>query len=188
MMRAVYGSTVLYPCDGNQTAKLVAEMATHNGILYMRTTRASTPVIYSPDEEFSIGGSKVLRQSDKDQATIVAAGITLHEALDAYEQLKGLGILVRVIDAYTVKPIDAETLIAAAEEAGGKIITVEDHWPEGGLGEAVLEVFSEVDAPLPQVVKMAVESMPGSGKPDELLEAAGISAHDIVEAVKVIVK
>jgi transketolase len=188
MMRAIFGSTVLYPSDPNQTAKLVAEMATHNGILYIRTTRASLPVIYSPDDEFPIGGSKVLHQSDNDQATIVAAGITLHEALDAYEQLKGLGITVRVIDAYTVKPIDAETLIAAAEEAGGKIITVEDHWPEGGLGEAVLEVFSEVDAPLPQVVKLAVESMPSSGKPDELLEAAGISAHDIVEAVKILVK
>lgn len=188
MMRAVFGSTVLYPSDANQTARLVAEMATHNGILYLRTTRASLPVIYTPDEEFPIGGSKVLRQSDKDQATIVAAGITLHEALAAYDQLSEMGITVRVIDAYTVKPIDAETLIMAAEEAGGKIITVEDHWPEGGLGEAVLEVFSETDAPLPQVVKLAVESMPSSGKPVELLEAAGISAHHIVEAVKILVK
>ena len=188
LMRAVYGSTVLYPCDGNQAVHLVAEMANHEGISYIRTTRAALPVIYGPDEEFPIGGSKVLRQSDKDRVTVVAAGITLHEALDAYEQLKSGGIHIRVIDAYSVKPIDSETLFVAAQEAGAKIITVEDHWPEGGLGEAVLEAFSEFDGPLPHVTKMAVESMPGSGKPAELLEAAGISAHDIVEAVKVLVK
>jgi transketolase len=188
MMRAVYGSTVLYPCDGNQTAHLVAEMANHGGINYIRTTRAALPTIYSPEEEFPIGGSKVLRQSDNDQATVVAAGITLHEALAAYEELKGMGINIRVIDAYSVKPIDSEMLYTAAQEAGAKIITVEDHWPEGGLGEAVLEAFSEFDGPLPHVTKMAVESMPSSGKPAELLEAAGISAHDIVEAVQVLVK
>lgn len=188
LMRAVYGSTVLYPCDGNQAAHLVAEMANHNGICYIRTTRAALPTLYSPEEEFPIGGSKILRQSDKDQATIVAAGITLHEALTAYEELKGMGILVRVMDAYSVKPIDSEMLYTVAQEAGAKIITVEDHWPEGGLGEAVLEAFSEFDGPLPHVTKMAVESMPSSGKPAELLEAAGISAHDIVEAVKVLVK
>ena len=188
LMRAVYGSTVLYPCDGNQAVHLVAEMANHNGISYIRTTRASLPVIYGPDEEFPIGGSKVLRQSDKDRVTVVAAGITLHEALDAYEQLKSDGIHIRVIDAYSVKPIDTETLFMAAEEAGAKFITVEDHWPEGGLGEAVLEAFSGADSPLPRVVKMAVESMPSSGKPAELLEAAGISAHNIVEAVKLLVK
>ncbi|GCF09382.1 transketolase [Dictyobacter arantiisoli] len=188
MMRAVYDSTVLYPSDPNQTAQLVAEMAEHSGILYIRTTREKTPVIYSPDEKFSIGGSKVVRQSDKDKATVVAAGITLHEALSAYEQLKGEGINIRVIDAYSIKPIDEETLFAAAQEAGGKIITVEDHWPEGGLGEAVLEAFTQIDAPLPQVVKLAVESMPTSGTSAQLLEAAGISAHHIVEAVKALVK
>ena len=160
LMRAVYGSTVLYPCDGNQAVHLVAEMANHEGISYIRTTRAALPVIYGPDEEFPIGGSKVLRQSDKDRVTVVAAGITLHEALDAYEQLKSDGIHIRVIDAYSVKPIDSETLFVAAQEAGAKIITVEDHWPEGGLGEAVLEAFSEFDGPLPHVTKMAVESMP----------------------------
>ncbi|GHO85028.1 transketolase [Dictyobacter formicarum] len=188
MMRTVYNSTVLYPCDPNQTAQLVAAMADHGGISYIRTTRGKTPVIYGPDETFPIGGSKVVRQSDKDLATVVAAGITLHEALQAYDQLKSEGIRIRVIDAYSVKPIDDETLLAAAEEAGGKIITVEDHWPEGGLGEAVLEAFSQAEVPMPQIVKLAVQSMPSSGKPAELLEAAGISAHDIAQAVRTLVK
>jgi len=187
MMRAVFGSTVLYPCDANQAAQLVAQMADHDGIVYMRTTREKTPVIYGPDEEFMIGGSKVVRQSGNDQITVVAAGITLHEALKAYDQLQSDGITIRVIDAYSVKPMDEETLLAAAEEAGNKLIVVEDHWPEGGLGEAVLEVFSQEDGPLPQVVKLAVQSMPGSGTPDELMEEAGISAHHIVEAVKALV-
>jgi transketolase len=187
MMRAIFGSTVLYPSDPNQTAQLVAEMAKHDGIVYMRTTREKLPTIYSPDETFSVGGSKVLRQSDNDKATVVAAGITLHEALAAYEQLKGEGITIRVIDAYSVKPIDEETLFIAAEDAGNKIITVEDHWPEGGLGDAVLEAFSERDGSLPEVVKLAVQSMPGSGTPAQLLEEAGISAHHIVQAVKALI-
>jgi tetratricopeptide (TPR) repeat protein len=135
MMRAVFGSTVLYPSDANQAAQLTAQMAAHGGVVYMRTTREKTPVIYTPDEKFSIGGSRVVRQSSKDQATIVAAGITLHEALEAYNQLLSENIVVRVIDAYSIKPIDEETLLAAVEEVGNKIITVEDHWPEGGLGE-----------------------------------------------------
>lgn len=188
MMRAVYGSTVLYPADANVTAQLVAQMAEHNGIVYLRTTREKTPIIYSPDETFSIGGSKVVRQSEKDEATVVAAGITLHEALKAYEQLKSEGIVVRIIDAYSVKPIDTETLFAAVEETGSKLITVEDHWPEGGLGEAVLEAFSERDGALPEIVKLAVQSMPGSGTPAELLEEAGISAHHIVQAVRALVR
>jgi transketolase len=188
MMRAVYDSTVLYPSDANQTAQLVALMAEHPGIVYMRTTREKTPIIYGSDEVFTVGGSKVVRQSDKDEATIVAAGITLHEALKAYDQLKSDGITVRVIDAYSVKPIDEETLFTAAEEAGNKIITVEDHWPEGGLGEAVLEAFTERAGTLPVVVKLAVHSMPGSGKPAELLEDAGINAHHIVQAVRALVR
>jgi transketolase len=187
MMRAIFGSTVLYPSDPNQTAQLVAEMAKHDGIVYMRTTREKTPTIYGPGETFAVGGSKVVRQSKNDKATVVAAGITLHEALQAYEQLKGEGITIRVIDAYSVKPIDEETLFVAAEEAGNKIITVEDHWPEGGLGDAVLEAFSERDGSPPEVVKLAVQSMPGSGTAAQLLEEAGISAHHIVQAVKVLV-
>ena len=186
MFRAVFGSTVLYPCDANQTAQLVAQMAEHDGIVYLRTTREATPVIYGADEEFMVGGSKVVRQSDADEATVIAAGITLHEALNAYDQLQSEGIKVRVIDAYTVKPIDEETIIAAAEETGGKIVIAEDHWPEGGLGDAVLDVFTQWDGPLPEVVKLAVQSMPGSGTPDELLEEAGISAHHIVQAVKIL--
>jgi transketolase len=187
MMRAVFGSTVLYPCDPNQTAQLVAEMAEHSGIVYMRTTREKTPVIYGPDEKFTVGGSKVIHQSPGDQVTVVAAGITLHEALKAYDELRNEGIVIRVIDAYSVKPIDSETLLAAAQDTG-KIVTVEDHWPEGGLGDAVLEVFTKSDGRLPQVVKLAVQSMPGSGTPDELLDEAGINAHHIVQAVKALVQ
>ncbi len=188
MMRAVYESTVLYPSDPNQTAQLVAQMAETSGIVYMRTTREKTPVLYSPDTQFTIGGSTVVRSSEKDEVTIVAAGITLHNALDAYDQLRGQGIYARVIDAYTVKPIDEETLFLAAEEAGNLIVTVEDHWPEGGLGEAVLEAFTERDGAMPRVVKLAVQSMPGSGTPAELMEEAGISAHHIVQAVRALVR
>jgi len=188
MLRAVFGSTVVYPCDANQTAQLVAQMADHDGIVYMRTTREKTPVIYGPDEEFEIGGSKVVRSSDNDRLTVVAAGITLHEALKAYEQLKSQRVTIRVIDAYSVKPMDEETLFAAAQEVGDKFIVVEDHWPEGGIGEAVLEVFTHRDGPLPQIVKLAVHSMPGSGTPDELMEEAGISAHSIVEAVNALLR
>lgn len=188
MMRAVFGSTIVYPCDPNQTAQLVAQMADHDGIVYMRTTREKTPVLYSPDEQFKIGGSKVVRQSDKDRLTIVAAGITVHEALKAADQLQRQRVAVRIIDAYSVKPMDEETLLAAAQEVGNKFIVVEDHWPEGGLGEAVMEVFSHRDGPMPQIVKLAVQSMPGSGTPNELMEAAGISAHNIVEAVNALLQ
>jgi len=188
MMRAVFGSTVVYPCDPNQTAQLVAQMADHDGIVYMRTTREKTPVIYGPDEEFKIGGSKVVRSSDNDRLTVIAAGITLHEALKAYDQLKSQRVTIRVIDAYSVKPMDEETLLAAAQEVGNKFIVVEDHWCEGGLGDAVLDVFSHRDGPLPQVVKLGVQSMPGSGTPDQLMEEAGISAHNIVEAVNALLQ
>jgi transketolase len=182
-MRAVHGSTVLYPCDANQAAHLVALMADLSGISYMRTTRAKTPVIYPPDERFEVGGSKVLRSSSEDQVAIVTAGITVHEALKAADMLAGEGIKARVIDAYSVKPIDAATLKAAAAETGGRLITVEDHWPEGGLGAAVLDVFADEDL-RPRVVKFAVHEMPGSGKPAELLAAAGIDAEHIAKAAR----
>lgn len=188
MMRAIFGSTVLYPSDPNQTAQLVAEMAEHGGIVYMRTTREKLPTLYSPDEKFAVGGSKIVRQSDHDQLTVVGAGITLHEALKAYDQLKEANITIRVIDAYSVKPIDEETLFASAQEAGNKFITVEDHWPEGGIGDAVLSAFAQRDGQIPQIVKLAVQSMPTSGTPAQLMEEAGISAHHIVEAVKAIVQ
>jgi transketolase len=182
MMRAVGGSTVLYPCDGNQTARLVAAMAALDGIRYLRTTRAATPVLYEADEEFPVGGSKVLRSSDEDDVTIVGAGITVHEALAAADALAGDGIAARVIDCYSVKPIDAGTLRSAAE-ATGCILTVEDHWPEGGLGEAVLAALADAED-RPPVTVLAVDGMPGSGTPAELLAAAGIDADHIASAAR----
>jgi transketolase len=183
MMRAVHGSTVLYPCDANQTAQLVAEMADQEGIVYLRTTRAATPVVYGADEKFPIGGSRVLR--DGSDVTIVGAGITLHEALKAADRLSAEGVDARVIDLYSVKPADAATLQAAAEETG-RILTVEDHWSEGGIGDAVLEVLADAEQPA-RVVRLAVHDMPGSGKPDELLSAAGIDAAHIAEAAQALV-
>jgi transketolase len=183
MMRAVHGSTVLYPCDANQTAQLVAEMADQEGIVYLRTTRAATPVVYGADEKFPIGGSRVLR--DGSDVTIVGAGITLHEALKAADRLSAEGVDARVIDLYSVKPADAATLQAAAEETG-RILTVEDHWSEGGIGDAVLEVLADAEQPA-RVVRLAVRDMPGSGKPDELLSAAGIDAAHIAEAAQALV-
>ena len=180
--RAIHGSVVLHPCDGNQTAKLVAAMADHDGIAYLRTLRPATPVLYGPDEEFEIGGSRVLRSSDEDDVTLVAAGITVREALEAAERLAEDGIAARVIDLYSIKPLDAETLLAAAE-ATGRIVTVEDHWAEGGLGEAVLAAFADVDE-RPRVALLAVREMPGSGTPEKLLAAAGIDAHHIAAAAR----
>jgi transketolase len=184
-MRAVHGSTVLYPCDANQTAKLVAEMADRQGIVFMRTTRAATPTVYSADEEFPIGGARVLREGD--DVAIVAAGITLHESLKAADQLAAEGIDARVIDLYSVKPADISTLRAAAEATGGRILTVEDHWPEGGIGDAVLEALSDGETSA-RVVRLAVRRMPGSGKPAELLAAAGIDADHIAEAARSLVE
>jgi transketolase len=185
MMRAVHGSTVLYPCDANQTAQLVAAMADQDGISYLRTTREKTPVIYPADESFAIGRSKVLCASDADRATVLAAGITVHEALEAHQELQKDGVAVRVVDAYSLKPIDAQTLRAAARETDGRIVVAEDHYPEGGLGEAVLEALAEEGEPMPiQFRHLAVRELPGSGKPRELLDAAGISASHIAEAVR----
>jgi transketolase len=182
MMRAVGGSTVLYPCDANQTAKLVAAMGELEGISYLRTTRSATPVVYGPDEDFPVGGSRVLRESDEDEVTIVGAGITVVEALAAAEALAGEGISARVVDCYSVKPIDAEGLREAAS-ATGAVVTAEDHWPEGGLGEAVLSALAELDDQ-PAVIQLAVAGMPGSGKPAELLAAAGIDREHIADAAR----
>lgn len=187
MMRAVGDSTVLYPSDAVSACHLVNSMADLRGISYMRTTREKTPILYKADEKFPIGGSKVLRKSDSDKATLIAAGITLHESVKAADQLKAEGINVRIIDLYSVKPVDKATLETAAKETG-LLITVEDHWPEGGIGDAVLEAFSGGSAPLPRVVKLAVKGMPACGAPDELMDQAGISAKHIVEAVKKHVK
>ncbi len=184
--RAVWSSTVLYPSDANQTAKLVGTMSELDGISYMRTTRAATPIIYGPDEDFPVGGSKVVRSSEEDDLTIVGAGITLHEALKAADLLDADGIGARVIDLYSVKPIDTAGLQAACEATGGRILTVEDHWPEGGIGEAVLSALAELGE-RPTVRMLAVREMPTSGKPEELLAAAGIDAEAIASAARELV-
>ena len=184
-LRAVHGSTVLYPSDANQTVELVYQMARREGIVYLRTTRQAMPVIYDFDESFTIGGSRVVRCGESDDITIIGAGITLHEALRASEMLDGDGISARVIDLYSIKPIDSVTLRAAAEETG-RLITVEDHWAEGGLGDAVLDVFAGTDV-RPLIVKLAVRDMPGSGTPAELLGAAGIDAVHIADAARRVV-
>ncbi|MCX7725128.1 MAG: transketolase [Thermodesulfovibrio sp.] len=177
MMRSILNSVVLYPSDAVSTEKLVREAAKHNGIVYIRTTRAATPVIYSYDEEFPIGGSKTVRSSDKDLFTVVGAGITLHEALKAYEELKQKGILIRVIDLYSVKPLDIQILKKALSETKA-IITVEDHYPAGGIGEAVkAEINSE------RIYSLACKKIPKSGKPEELLDYEEISAKAIVEFI-----
>nr|WP_107908007.1 transketolase [Streptomyces chartreusis] len=186
MMRAVYDSTVLYPCDANQTAKLVAAMTGLDGIRYLRTSRGAGPVIYGPDEEFPVGGSKVLRAGDHDRLTVVAAGVTVHEALAAADVLAREGIAIRVIDLYSVKPVDRLTLRQAAEETG-LLLTVEDHHEEGGLGDAVLDAFLD-GRPVPRLVRLAVRMMPGSASPDEQLHAAGIDAASIAAAGKLLVE
>ncbi len=183
--RAIHGSTVLYPADPNQTAALVPQMADREGIVYMRTTREKLPVLYEPGEAFHIGGSRVIRRTDDDAVTLIGAGITLHEALEAADTLATEGITMRVIDLYSLKPVDAETVRQAARDTGA-IITVEDHWPEGGIGDAVLDVLAE-EQPHPIVVKLAVRLMPGSGKPAELLAAAGIDAAHIADAARELV-
>jgi transketolase len=185
--RAIHGSTVLHPCDANQTARLVAAMAETDGISYLRTLRPATPVLYAPDEAFEIGGSRVLRSSEDDDVALIGAGITVHEALRAADVLAEDGIAARVIDLYSIKPLDATTLAAAAEATGGRLVTVEDHWPEGGLGEAVLTAVAGMDDP-PRVVSLAVRGMPRSGKPDELLSAAGIDAEHIAAAARTLVR
>jgi transketolase len=183
MFRAVHGSTVLYPSDANQAAKLVALAAENAGVTYLRTTRADTPVIYPADAEFEIGRSRLVHASLGDEITIAAAGITVHEALKAALRLAADGIYARVLDLYSVKPIDRQALIDSLTATGGRLVTVEDHWPEGGLGEAVLDAIADSGLPL-KVVKLAVRALPGSGTPAELLHGAGIDADAIVAAVR----
>ncbi len=182
-MRALHGSTVLYPADGTATVKLVTAMCDIEGISYIRTTREKTPMLYEPDEEFPIGGSKTLRSSPEDRVTLVGAGITLVESLRAADALEAEGIHVRVIDLYSVKPADGATLRSALIETG-LIVTVEDHWPEGGLGDAVLDALAAAGDIAGRIVKIAPREMPGSGSPQELREWAGISADLIAERVR----
>jgi len=179
-IRAIHSSVVLHPSDANQAAKLLAEMVDYKGIAFMRTLRGNTEVRTPADEQVAIGGSRVVTGADADDVAIVACGITVPEAVAAAEQLASDGINARVIDCYSIKPIDAETLKAAARDCGA-IITVEDHWPEGGLGDAVLEALAEVEN-APRVHKLAVREMPVSGTPEELMHAAGIDAEAIASA------
>jgi len=180
-LRAINSSTVLYPCDGNQTAALVRAMADRDGISYLRTTRADTDVLYGPGEEFPVGGSRTLR--DGDDVALIGAGITLHEALKAAALLAEDGIEARVIDLYSVKPADTETL----RSISSPIVTVEDHRPEGGLGDAVLDALADAEE-RPRVVKLAVRELPHSGKPAQLLAAAGIDADAIADAARRLVR
>ena len=180
MFRTLGDGVVLYPADAVATERLVEEMVKHRGIVYMRTTREATPLLYNPDETFALGGCKVLRHNPQDRLTVVSAGITLFEALEAYELLKKIGVLIRVIDLYSIKPIAAATLTDAARKTGA-IITVEDHYPEGGLGEAVMQALATVPVP---VYSLAVTKKPKSGSPSDLLDFEEISRRAIVDKVK----
>ena len=181
MFRALPGSVVLYPSDAVAAERLVAQAAVHQGLVYIRTSRPPTPTIYTDTEEFPIGGSKVLRSSNDDQVTVIAAGVTLHEALKAYETLKADGISIRVIDLYSIKPIDAKTVLDTVADTNNTLVTVEDHYPEGGLNDAVMDAVAPRGV---TVHKLAVNGLPRSGKADELLEAHGISTGAIVRKVK----
>jgi transketolase len=179
-IRAIHSSTVLYPCDPNQTAKLTRLMAYTPGIVYMRTTRGAYPTIYGANDAFKIGGSRVVRQTPKDKVALIGAGVTLHNCLAAADQLAAKKIPARVIDLYSVKPVDVKTLREAARVTKGRLVVVEDHYPQGGLGAAVMEALASDDPP--RVAHLAVKGLPESGKPEELMNAAGISARHIVAA------
>jgi transketolase len=184
MMRAVHGSTVLYPADGTSTVALVAAMAETPGISYMRTTRGSFPGLYADGEAFPVGGSKVLRSGPGDQVTLIGAGVTLYECLRAADLLAADGITARVIDCYSVKPIDVGTLAAAADDTGGRLVVAEDHHPEGGLGSAVADALLAAGQRDFRLTSLAVSGMPGSGTGDELIAWAGIDAEHIADAAR----
>ena len=186
-LRAVHGSVVLYPCCANQTAQLLAVMDEHRGISYIRSTRGATPVIYEAGDTFEIGGSRVLRSGADDSITVLTAGITIPEALLAADQLSSEGINLRVVDLYSVKPVDVTTVRECVAATGGLAITVEDHWPEGGLGDAVLDALSDSGIPH-RVVKLAVRDLPGSGTPSELLAQAGLDASAIADTARRLAK
>jgi transketolase len=179
-IRAIHGTTVVHPSDANQTAKLVEQLADRDGISFFRTLRAKTPVRTAPDEDVTIGGSRLARGGD--DVAIIACGITVDEAVKAAERLAESGVHARVLDCYSIKPIDADAVRAAARDCGA-IVTVEDHAPEGGLGDAVLEALAESDDRA-HVVKLAVREIPGSGTPEELLHGAKIDADAIADAAQ----
>jgi transketolase len=184
MFRAISGSEVFYPSDAVSTERLTEHMAKRAGINYLRTSRPKMPILYSKDEKFAVPGFKVLRQSAQDKATVIGAGVTLHEALKAFEQLKSQGIAIRVIDLYCVKPLDGKAIAEQIKATAGCLVTVEDHWPEGGLGEAVLAALAQAGVSPAKFKLLAVTGMPHSGKPEELVDAFGISARHIIEAVR----
>jgi len=184
MLRAVHGSTVLYPSDATSAAALVQAMADLDGISYMRTTRGAYPVLYDAAETFPVGGAKVLRSADDDQVTLIGAGVTLHECLAAADLLAGEGISARVIDLYSVKPVDTATLTAAAAATRGRLVVAEDHHPEGGLGSAVADALTGTGRTDLAIARLAVREMPGSGTTRELLDASGISASHIADAAR----
>jgi transketolase len=179
-MRAQPNIVVLYPGDAVSTDRLVVAMADHRGPAYMRTSRPKTPVIYGADESFPIGGLKVLRQSASDAVTVVGAGVTLFEALKAYDELARQGVHIRVIDLYSVQPIDSATLVNCARETKGRVITVEDHYAAGGIGDAVAAAIAADGF---TVERLAVREIPRSGTPEQLLDRYGISSRHIVAAV-----
>jgi transketolase len=180
MFRTLLNSVVLYPCDAVSAERMVELAAAQQGIFYLRMTRGPTPVIYGGDESFSVGGSKVLRESERDRVTVVAAGVTLHEALAAHAELEAEGLLIRVIDLYSIKPLDEATLRAAAADTDA-LVVVEDHFAAGGLGEAVRSALCDVPTP---IHSLAVGTKPRSGKPEELLDLVGISRRSIAEKVR----
>jgi transketolase len=184
IFRPIPGCLVLYPSDAYSAEALVQEIAKHRGISYLRTSRPGMPLIYDRDEKFPIGGSKVLKKNAKDVVTVIGAGITLHEALKAYEALKKEGIYVRVIDAYSVSPIDAENIARAVKKTSGNVVVAEDHFAEGGLGDAVSSVLKGNT----EMVHLAVKELPRSGQPEELLDKYGISARHIQDAVKSLIE
>ena len=184
MMRAVHGSTVLQPCDPNQTARLVAQMADTSGISFLRTLRPNRPVIYSANEDFPIGGSKVVHSSEDDAVTVIGSGITVHEAIEAADTLAGEETAIRIVDCYSIKPIDVAGIQAAVRATGNRVVVVEDHWPEGGVGEAVLSALAESGAEPVEFRHLAVTKMPGSGKSEELMSSHGIDAAHIADAVR----
>ncbi|MFI5061605.1 MAG: transketolase [Actinomycetales bacterium] len=187
MMRAVQGSTVLYPSDAVSAAALVEEMARTDGISYLRTTRGAYPVLYGAEESFRPGGSKILRSGPSDAVTLIGAGVTLHECLRAADQLALDGIHARVIDLYSIKPIDTDTLVAAADATGGRLVVAEDHHPEGGLGSAVVAALVEAGVQQLRLAHLSVSQLPASGTPAELLAAAGIDAPHIASAAAALI-
>jgi transketolase len=182
--RAVHSSAVFYPSDAVSAERLTETMARRSGINYLRTSRPKTPILYKNDEKFPIPGFKVLQQSAQDRVTVIGAGVTLHETLKAAEQLKSQGTAIRVIDLYCVKPIDGKAIADQIQATGGRLVTVEDHWPEGGIGEAVITALAQAGVAPSRFRLLAVTRMPHSGKPEELLDDFGISARHIATAVR----